>query len=532
MSDIIKLLLQAEVNKSSIENIKSQLDGLQKNIKPIKIDIQTNSNQTQSTLNKIKETQQQLSSLKSKPMQLIDVQELQKSGAEFERYYKSLDNTMNKISNSYKNMGRVTIEGQKFDEVTKEVNKFTVKVEEAEGIVKKYTYTLKQLLETDGQSHGKGSLAFVLEDIKGLDKSAEVAEKNLKQMHDVRTKLSQEEVKAQNDVDNAIQKTIQSRERENKLLEERQSLAVNRGKDEVYKQQIKDEQDLLKFKREARALVDAEDKKLEEQRLATTTNTQARIERAITGSNETISQQQARMNRANAHDYEEFWKKAIKTKETNEIQSAQKLEEVTKKTLSLDLDKLSKRYSGIVKKDDVANIQSMISALKFDDPNLGHNIDLIKLKMKEVSTGAEQSKKSLDLANKSSMSFGEAMKTAAYKFGIWSAITASYYKVIREISTGIKFITEMDSALTEIGMVTNQTREQTAGLAKEYNNLAKEMKVLTSDLTSSAVEFYRQGLSQEEVMERMRVSTMYSKIANLEFATSAEVLTATVNSMV
>ena len=156
MSDIIKLLLQAEVNKSSIENIKSQLDGLQKNIKPIKIDIQTNSNQTQSTLNKIKETQQQLSSLKSKPMQLIDVQELQKSGAEFERYYKSLDNTMNKISNSYKNMGRVTIEGQKFDEVTKEVNKFTVKVEEAEGIVKKYTYTLKQLLETDGQSHEIG----------------------------------------------------------------------------------------------------------------------------------------------------------------------------------------------------------------------------------------------------------------------------------------------------------------------------------------------------------------------------------------
>ena len=74
----------------------------------------------------------------------------------------------------------------------------------------------------------------------------------------------------------------------------------------------------------------------------------------------------------------------------------------------------------------------------------------------------KQSKKSLDLANKSAMSFGEAMKQAAYKFGIWSAITASYYKVIREISTGIKFVTEMDTALTEIGMVTNQTREQTA----------------------------------------------------------------------
>lgn len=208
-----------------------------------------------------------------------------------------------------------------------------------------------------------------------------------------------------------------------------------------------------------------------------------------------------------------------------------KLEQVTKKNLSLDLDRLSSRYKNLIKPEDVSQIKSMIGALEHTDPKLGHNIDLIKVKMKEVSVGAEQSRRSLDLANKSAMSFGEAMKTAAYKFGIWSAITASYFKVIREISTGIKFITEMDSALTEIGMVTNQTREQTAGLAKEYNNLAKEMKVLTSDLTSSAVEFYRQGLSQEEVMERMRVSTMYSKIANLEFATSAEVLTATVNSM-
>ena len=87
------------------------------------------------------------------------------------------------------------------------------------------------------------------------------------------------------------------------------------------------------------------------------------------------------------------------------------------------------------------------------------------------------------------------------------------------------------SQLTEIGMVTNQTREQTASLAKEYNNLAKEMKVTTSEIISGAVEFYRQGLSQEEVMERLKTTTMYSKVANVDFKESAELLTATVNSM-
>ncbi|NMA48912.1 MAG: phage tail tape measure protein [Tissierellia bacterium] len=209
----------------------------------------------------------------------------------------------------------------------------------------------------------------------------------------------------------------------------------------------------------------------------------------------------------------------------------EKLEHVTKKNLLLDLDRMSNRYKNLVKPEDVSNIRSMINSLSHTDPKLGHNIDLIKVKMKEVSVGAEQSKKALDLANKSAMSFGEAMKTAAYKFGIWSAITASYYKVIREIATGVRFITEMDTALTEIGIVQNKNREQVAGLAKEYNTLAKEMKVLTSDITSGAVEFYRQGLSQEEVMKRLQTTTMYSKIANLDFKQSAELLTATVNSM-
>lgn len=95
-----------------------------------------------------------------------------------------------------------------------------------------------------------------------------------------------------------------------------------------------------------------------------------------------------------------------------------KLEQVTKKNLSLDLDRLSSRYKNLIRPEDVSQIRSMISALEHTDPKLGHNIDLIKVKMKEVSVGAEQSRRSLDLANKSAMSFGEAMKTAAYKFGM------------------------------------------------------------------------------------------------------------------
>lgn len=205
--------------------------------------------------------------------------------------------------------------------------------------------------------------------------------------------------------------------------------------------------------------------------------------------------------------------------------------ELFKKQQEIKVKNLEGKYKGIYDKDAIAKYRQELQQLSVDTPNATYEMKRMALGLKDIEAGAKNSKKSIDLANKSSMSFGEALKTAAYKFGIWSAVTASYYKIISEIRNGIRFVTEMDTALTEIGMVTNQTREQTASLAKEYNNLAKEMKVTTSEIISGAVEFYRQGLSQEEVMERLKTTTMYSKVANVDFKESAELLTATVNSM-
>ena len=119
----------------------------------------------------------------------------------------------------------------------------------------------------------------------------------------------------------------------------------------------------------------------------------------------------------------------------------------------------------------------------------------------------------------------------AFKFLRYYVVGGILVNFIRGIKDATRYITELDSAITEIGMVTNQNREQTAGLAREYNELAKQMKVLTADITAGAVEFYRQGLKQEEVMEKLRTTTKYSKVANLDFKQSAELLTAAVNSM-
>ena len=77
----------------------------------------------------------------------------------------------------------------------------------------------------------------------------------------------------------------------------------------------------------------------------------------------------------------------------------------------------------------------------------------------------------------------------------------------------------------------NLNSEQAIELSKNYNTLAKEMSVTTTEIAKAAVEFARQGLSLEQMDDRLRNTIKYAKISGMEFQEAAEIITASVNSM-
>lgn len=224
-------------------------------------------------------------------------------------------------------------------------------------------------------------------------------------------------------------------------------------------------------------------------------------------------------------------------KKNNEILKERIL--LYQKEQELKIKNMQGRYGSLLDSNALDQYRQKLNQFVVEMSNLGdkttpkvsNKLKEFNLDLRQIETNARNSKQALDLTNKSAMSFGESLKVAANKFLIWSTVTTAYFATIREIRSGLKYVTEMDTALTEIAMVTGQNRNQVAGLAMEYNNLAKEMKVLTSDVSAGAVEFYRQGLSQEKVFENLQQNIQYAKVSNLDYSRSAEILTATVNSM-
>lgn len=76
--------------------------------------------------------------------------------------------------------------------------------------------------------------------------------------------------------------------------------------------------------------------------------------------------------------------------------------------------------------------------------------------------------------------------------------------------------------LNEIRIVTGKTQAEAQQLGQRYRSMAKEMKVASTEIAIAANEFWRQGLDESEVEQRLKASIQYAKISAMEFDAAAE----------
>ena len=117
----------------------------------------------------------------------------------------------------------------------------------------------------------------------------------------------------------------------------------------------------------------------------------------------------------------------------------------------------------------------------------------------------------------------------AKNLGITITAMQAMQFVISQIKDGVQYIKDLDKELTNIRLVTGQSKESVYALGKEYNQTAKELGVTTLEVAKSSVEFIRQGKTAEETSQLIRNATMLSKLGNLEAADSADKLTSIMN---
>ena len=82
----------------------------------------------------------------------------------------------------------------------------------------------------------------------------------------------------------------------------------------------------------------------------------------------------------------------------------------------------------------------------------------------------------------------------------------------------------LDKALTNLRIVTGDTKDNTRGLITQYSNLAQTLGVTTKAVATSAVEWLRQGYSTSEAMDLIKSSMYLSTLGMIDSAQATKSL--------
>jgi hypothetical protein len=127
--------------------------------------------------------------------------------------------------------------------------------------------------------------------------------------------------------------------------------------------------------------------------------------------------------------------------------------------------------------DNLTNLNTLenkIQGFNPADKNFSKNMRDADLELKKINTTMGVYKKEVQDASKFTGVFGQNILEAGKKFGGWLLIGNIIMGVIKALRDGVQSIIQIDTALTNLNKVTNESRETLKQFAFEANSVGKE----------------------------------------------------------
>lgn len=174
----------------------------------------------------------------------------------------------------------------------------------------------------------------------------------------------------------------------------------------------------------------------------------------------------------------------------------------------------------------VANRNAVEEAKK----SYGETRDFDGFKNKIAETNAETRKQVeiLKQNDEGMKTFGERVTDTVKKFSAWFGTTRLIMAAYRAIKQMVQASIELDSALTQLQIVTKASDATMAQFAGTIAESAKRIGSSITDLTNSATVFARLGYSLNESAKLAEYSTMLQNVANIDSGAASDAITAIV----
>lgn len=124
--------------------------------------------------------------------------------------------------------------------------------------------------------------------------------------------------------------------------------------------------------------------------------------------------------------------------------------------------------------------------------------------------------------------FGNAVKDKVRQFGAYLVAQASVYELIQVAQRGVGYVTDLNTALKELQLVTKQSNSYISGMKGQIEELADDLATTNTEVASSITNWSRLGYAASASLDLAASSAKYAKVGFTDINTATTNLTSTI----
>lgn len=171
----------------------------------------------------------------------------------------------------------------------------------------------------------------------------------------------------------------------------------------------------------------------------------------------------------------------------------------------------------------IASLKKLLNASDLTASDLKVNVDKINRSFRTMSSEAQA-------AGVNGLSFFDKIKEDALKFTSWMSLTTVISGISREAVKFYNNVVDIDTAMTDLRKVTDNTNQQYTEFFDNIGQKAKDLKIDLPDLISQTAEWGKRGYSLDEAETLATNSGIYSVVGEVDNATAVQDLTTVMKS--
>lgn len=179
----------------------------------------------------------------------------------------------------------------------------------------------------------------------------------------------------------------------------------------------------------------------------------------------------------------------------------------------LDMSRFQKEI-----KSSIGNIQELRSSFSLAGSTGEKAFVGVVGRLGQLDTGIKSISKTTD---KMMNTIGNTMR--------WGVVASGFSQIMNSAHQAVQYVQDLDESLTNIMMVTGQSREQMNAYAQTANEVAKQLKSTTVAMTDATLVFAQQGFNTETSTQLAKRSTQLANISQQDTATTSDQITTMMN---